>query len=81
MSANRLKMDAIALVAATQTNDEDLTATILGRHENTTDLVRAVADVAALLAGSGATRTAITGFLDYVGAATNGRAKRPASHT
>ena len=72
-------MDAIALVAATQTNDEDLTKTILGRHENDTDLVRAVADVAALLAGTGATRTAITGFLDYVGAATNGRPKKAVS--
>ena len=29
MTANRLKMDAIALVAATQTKDEELTDTIL----------------------------------------------------
>jgi len=74
MAANRLKMDAITLVAATQTKDEDLTKTILGRHDDTTDLIRAVADVAALLAGSGAARTAITGYLDYIGAS-NGHRK------
>ena len=74
MAANLLKMDAISLVVATQTNDGELLETILSRHEDTADLVRAVADVAALLAGTGAERTAITGYLGYIGA-TNGKRK------
>lgn len=74
-------MDAVTLVAATQTKDDDLAQTILGRHTDSADLVRAVADLAALLAGSGAQRSAITGYLDYIGTVTNGRPKKPAEHT
>jgi len=77
MAANQLKMDAVALVAAVKTNDEDLVQAVLGRHENQTDLARAVADLGALLAGSGAQRSAITGYLDYIGTVTNGRHKKP----
>lgn len=75
-------MDAVTLVAASQTRDEELAQTILGRHQEApADLTNAVADLAALLAGSGAERSAITGYLAYIGPMTNGRAKKPADHT
>lgn len=75
MAANRLKMDAVALVAAAHAQDPQLTETVLQRYDNDLPhLLTAVADVAALLAGSGAARTAITGYLDYIaGATTNGK--------
>jgi hypothetical protein len=72
MAANRLKMDAVALVAASHSHDPELTEAVLTRHDNDlADLTRAAADVAALLAGSGAARTALTGYLDYIGEATH----------
>jgi hypothetical protein len=67
MAANRLKMDALTLVAASQNNDGELTETILARHDNSTELVRAVSDVAALLASTGGARNGILAYLDFVG--------------
>jgi hypothetical protein len=75
MAANRLKMDAVALVAAAHAHDPELSEAVLTRHDDDLpNLTSAVADVAALLAGSGAARTALTGYLDYIaGATTNGK--------
>jgi len=73
MAANRLKMDALALVAASQTNDEELSETILRRYDNPVELVRAVSDVAALLAGTGGARNGITAYLDFVGSSNGSR--------
>jgi len=73
---DRLKMDAVTLVAASQSNDAELAEAVLQRHENPSELTRAVADVAALLAGAGTTRTAVVGFLDYLSGATHSNGSR-----
>ena len=76
MGANRLKMDAVTLVAAARNGDEELKKTILSHYETHAELATACADVAALLAGTGAAKNAISGYLEYVGA--NGARSRSA---
>ena len=78
MATNRLKMDAITLIAASRSSDHDMTETILGHYDEHAELARAIADVAALLAGTGAAKNAISGYLEYVGA-TNGHKIRTGS--
>lgn len=75
--ANNLRADAITLVAASQSGSADLAETVLGKYEDHRELASSVADVAAVLAGTGAVKSAISGYLDYIGASADGKKRVP----
>jgi hypothetical protein len=74
--ASNLKADAIMMVAASQAGSTELAETVLGRYEDHRELVQALADVASVLSGTGPVKGAIVGYLDYIGAASNGKKVR-----
>lgn len=71
MSVNRIMMDAITLVAASQAKDTELSEGVLSRHDDHRELLLKTADVAALLSGTGATKNSILGYLELVGASSS----------